>query len=486
MHSLLIVAPSHTRTMLNSRVNSLLFAHTLYREDLLERVMSSTSIVFFCALELKPIVGAKYASYLSPSDVAGAGIVLPTTCAGEHTVEDGYEDDDKKTTEERAVLRSLRGYMKALKERRLLAVSSIDGIIDFWKQILSVSGNTPSNSERSLQRFVDEDHDFDPYSFKRKTITILMRYLPAMWSHEAVSSLPPSTVRNLLDLMQVAIKTLLDCKLFPLQSAVSERDRLKPSSEVVESTTSAFSFAAARASARASRRAVGGSEMAVNPFRVQENVVATLTDMGFTDGDVRRMAAAHRTNSISALTTHLLELGSSAMQSAAAVTGDSTAPVAADDAAETASASATTYDPDSATSTATAASGLTVSEGVILPPEQLEIQTSESLDSDTTPQPIIAGDSSGDTQSSVNIPTVTLQQPCELVLTTLKPLPLIPRRPTENLQKSKTFLHQILRKTLSMVPLSCLRLIERGVVKARGEWGIEVSSVNQVAITALL
>jgi hypothetical protein len=442
--------------------------------------MSSTSIVFFCALELKPIDGAKYASYLSPSDVAGAGIVLPTTSAGEHTVEDGYEDDDKKTTEERAVLRSLRGYMKALKERRLLAVSSIDGIIDFWKQILSVSGNTPSNSERSLQRFVDEDHDFDPYSFKRKTITILMRYLPAMWSHEAVSSLPPSTVRNLLDLMQVAIKTLLDCKLFPLQSAVSERDRLKPSSEVVESTTSAFSFAAARASARASRRAVGGSETAVNPFRVQENVVATLTDMGFTDGDVRRMAAAHRTNSISALTTHLLELGSSGMQSAAAVTGDSAAPVAADGAAETAS------DPDSASATASAASGLTVGVGVILPPERLEMQTSESLDSDTTPQPIIAEGSSGDTQSSVNIPTVTLQQPCELVLTTLKPLPLIPRRPTENLQKSKTFLHQILRKTLSMVPLSCLRLIERGVVKARGEWGIEVSSVNQVTVTAFL
>jgi hypothetical protein len=248
---------------------------------------------------------------------------------------------------------------------------------------------------------------------------------------------------------------------------------------VVESTTSAFSFAAARASARASRRAVGGSEAAANPFRVQENVVATLTDMGFTDGDVRRMAAAHRTNSISALTTHLLELGSSAMQSAAAVTGDSAAPVAADGVAEAAS------DPDSAYATATAASGLTAGVGVILPPERLEMQTSESLDSDTTPQPIIAGGCSDDTQNSVNITTETLQQPCELVLTTLKPLPLIPRRPTENLQKSKTFLHQILRKTLSMVPLSCLRLIERGVVKARGEWGIEVSSVNQVDMTAL-
>lgn len=470
-------------------MNSLLFAHTLYREDLLERVMSSTSIVFFCALELKPVEGGKYASCLSPSDVAGAGIVLPTTSAGALSVEDGYEDDDKKTTAERALLRSLRGYMKALKERRLLAVSSIDGIIDFWKQILSVSGNTPSNSERSLQRFVDEDHDFDPYSFKRKTITILMRYLPAMWSHEAVSSLPPSTVRNLLDLMQVAIKTLLDCKLFPLQSAVSERDRLKPSSDAVEATSSAFSYAAARASARASRRAVGGSEAAFNAFRVQETVVATLTDMGFLDEDVRRMAAAHRTNSISTLTTHLLEMSSSASlagtgnPAAAAVPGNTAVPVIDDSVAVTASATgagtdpATDPDPASVPDLAPVSIDAEVDGGI---KEVLPVPLTAPIDA--TPQPIIAGGYNTDTQtsSSSSIPAITVQQPCELVLTVLKPLPLIPRRPTENLQKSKTFLHQILRKTLSMVPLSCLRLIERGVVKARGEWGIEVSSVNQV------
>lgn len=456
--------------------------------------MSSTSIVFFCALELKPVEGGKYASCLSPSDVAGAGIVLPTTSTGALSVEDGYEDDDKKTTAERAVLRSLRGYMKALKERRLLAVSSIDGIIDFWKQILSVSGNTPSNSERSLQRFVDEDHDFDPYSFKRKTITILMRYLPAMWSHEAVSSLPPSTVRNLLDLMQVAIKTLLDCKLFPLQSAVSERDRLKPSSDAVEATSSAFSYAAARASARASRRAVGGSEAAFNAFRVQETVVATLTDMGFLDEDVRRMAAAHRTNSISTLTTHLLELSSSASLAGAgipaAVPGDTAVPVIDDSVTESASAiaasTATATDPDPAT----VPDPTSVSIDAEVDGEMKEtLPVSLTSPIDTTPQPIIAGGYSTDTQSSSSsIPTIIVQQPCDLVLTVLKPLPLIPRRPTENLQKSKTFLHQILRKTLSMVPLSCLRLIERGVVKARGEWGIEVSSVNQVtknSITAI-
>ena len=141
--------------------------------------------------------------------------------------EEEYDDDDSKSDSDRAILRIKRGKRKALKERRLLAVSSIDGIIDFWKQILFVSGLTPSSSERALQSFVDETHDFDPYAFKRKTITTLMRYLPAMWGHEDISSLPPSTVRNLLDLMQVAIKSLQDSKLFPLQSAVSERDRLR-------------------------------------------------------------------------------------------------------------------------------------------------------------------------------------------------------------------------------------------------------------------
>ena len=67
------------------------------------------------------------------------------------------------------------------------------------------------------------------------------------------------------------------------------------------------------------------------------------------------------------------------------------------------------------------------------------------------------------------------------IITVSKPLPPIPRRPTDELQQNKTILQTIYQKVTKMIPLSCLRLIERGVVNSGGEWGIEVSSVNQVS-----
>ena len=309
----------------------MLFTHTLYRDDMLERVISATSTVFFCALELTPenIAGSSgSARNVDPGSLQESDLDIGVE----------YEDDESKSTEERTLLRAKRGLRKALKERRLLAVSSIDGIIDFWKQILTVSGNTPCTSERTLQSFVDEDHDFDPYAVKRRTITILMRYLPSMWAHEAVSSLPPSTVRNLLDLMQVALKAIQDSKFFPLQSTVSERDRQRSTTDmhvVVPASSSAptnvtltlVNTAApvpSRPNARLLRRGATG-DGASSSFRVYESAVTILTDMGFLEADVRRLATAHRTNSITTLTTHLLEMGSTPTGTGVEATRDATA-----------------------------------------------------------------------------------------------------------------------------------------------------------------
>jgi hypothetical protein len=444
----------------------LLFTHTLYRDDMLERVISATSTVFFCALELKPEKAAEssgFARNVDPGSLQESDLDI-----GEE-----YEDDESKSTEERTLLRAKRGLRKALKERRLLAVSSIDGIIDFWKQILTVSGLTPSTSERSLQSFVDEDHDFDPYAFKRRTITILMRYLPSMWAHEAVSSLPPSTVRNLLDLMQVALKSLQDSKFFPLQSAVSERDRQRSTTEALVPSTSASAaisaaaLAPSRANARLLRRGATSDGAPSAAFRVYESAVTILTDMGFLEADVRRLATAHRTNSISTLTTHLLEMGStptgvgveSTRDAAAAFLAAASAAVAAMIPAESSSSSSS-----SSSDIPKIESEPSLAEGgydeMDIPPSQEDTHLeAEDL---SEPSPVVNGDAT------------------EVVITVAKPLPLIPRKPSEKLQKGKAVLQQILQKVLSMVPLSCLRLVERGVVKPGGEWGIEVSSVNQV------
>jgi hypothetical protein len=92
-------------------------------------------------------------------------------------------------------LKTKRGERKAMKERRLIAVSSVDGMIDFWKIILTVSAMNVTSTEKALQLFADDSHDYDPYVLKRKTIAILMRYLNALWSDASVHTLPPSTVR---------------------------------------------------------------------------------------------------------------------------------------------------------------------------------------------------------------------------------------------------------------------------------------------------
>lgn len=200
--------------------------------------MSDTSRVFFCALGAAAVAKA----------ISGTGIdvegVAANSDGGVIKAREGdeLEDDESKSDAERLVLRMKRGERKALKERRMIAVSSIDGLIDFWKLILTVSGTAPTSSDRALQLFVDESHDFDPYAVKRKTIAILMRYLDALWSDDRVHTLPPSTVRNLLDLLNVAIKALQDSKSFPLQSVVSERERLRS----VEAAVNASALSASR------------------------------------------------------------------------------------------------------------------------------------------------------------------------------------------------------------------------------------------------
>lgn len=402
-------------------------------------------------------------------------------------LEEEYDDDETKSDADRAILRNKRGKRKALKERRLLAVSSIDGIIDFWKQILVVSGLTPSGSERALQGFVDETHDFDPYAFKRRTITTLMRYLPAMWGHEDISSLPPSTVRNLLDLMQVALKSLQDSKLFPLQSAVSERDRLRTTiitPSVADGVAGPIpTSVAATAGSSARRRAA-----AANVFRVSEGAVGILADMGFRDEDVRRLAVAYRTNSVTALTNHLLEYGSGpgpgadpanrAIDVSAILTVDSDAVAATSEATTVTNTDLSTYShsvPDPETSATSALDPLTAEAAASA--MQLIVPTVDD-------SPVLTTAASANASASISAVSgsgTAVSSGVQIPLTVTKPLPSILRRPTEELHRDKAVLQTVFQKVFRMVPLSCLRLIERGVVSSGGEWGIEVSSVNQVS-----
>ena len=80
--------------------------------------------------------------------------------------------------------------------------------------------------------------------------------------------------------------------------------------------------------------AVGASDGVQSSFRVNESSVLILTDMGFLAEDIRRLATALRTNSISTLTTHLLELSSMPPVTSSAGSSSTTAATALDTAVD--------------------------------------------------------------------------------------------------------------------------------------------------------
>jgi hypothetical protein len=346
-------------------------------------------------------------------------------------------------------------------------------MIDFWKLILTVSSMNPTSTDKALQLFADDSHDFDPYILKRKTIGILMRYLNALWSDERVHTLPPSTVRNLLDLLNVSIKACQDSKAFPLRNAVSESQRLRS----VEAAVNASALSASRI-----RRGAGSQPVA---FVLNDNTLNALTDMGFVEADVRNLAATYRTNSVATLTNYLLEAPSSSYPSASS---SSAARSSSASSAAAASSSITAVDlstdssalpldiphPIAESSSATASSSS--SNGI--PPESdeilgdLPIPPSDTLS--TTEEVTVSAIEATESQS-VDSKSSSLDVESGVVVP-YQPLPSTEqKRSTEELQKDKTLLHLVLKKLYSAIPMTSLRLLELGVV----DGGADTSTVNQ-------
>jgi hypothetical protein len=213
--------------------------------------------------------------------------------------------------------------------------------------------------------------------------------------------------------------------------------------------------------------------------------------MGFLADDIRRLATALRTNSISTLTTHLLELSNMPPVISSAVSG-----TALDSAVEgvtaipeqtCSSAVDTTAVAENTTTSETNTNGdaigdIDVGGDVDNTSSTAAVDAEHSMDiPDTSEQPSINLNSDIGDGSPVEAITSS-----EFSFTITKPLPLIPRLPSEKMLRGKAVLQQILQKVLSMVPSSCLRLIERGIVRSGGEWGIEVSSANQVQLVSLM
>lgn len=198
----------------------------LYYGKFIEKLALATSVVFLTCLRESPTAEEFSRPFSNLSD-------LLTYRSSVDKNEDDNDDDsdagDVDLVEEQSTDKYIR---KKIKDRRMLAVSNVDLIIDLWKNFYR-SYVITSSGPLELMELSDASHFFDPIVLKRKLLLTISRYVGQTWSHQYLYSLPPTTVKNVLDLVQVVLKSLFDAKNEPLSSRKNgkQRRRLHPLTE---------------------------------------------------------------------------------------------------------------------------------------------------------------------------------------------------------------------------------------------------------------
>jgi hypothetical protein len=213
--------------------NTLLLAHLFY-SGILEKLMGVTVNVYLSCLRLAPA-----SSTTGPSALEVDNLSMDEGDVSSH----GDTDEGRRER-------------RMLKERRILAVSNVDNVIEFWRIFLNSMGGTADADPlaRRLQSMANDDCDFDALVLRRKVLQLVLRHIYQCWSHPLMYSLPPTTVRTMLDMMHVSVKNLLDVKAFPSRFvAATTRDKtdaklsissligLDPASDALSSSTSRIS-----------------------------------------------------------------------------------------------------------------------------------------------------------------------------------------------------------------------------------------------------
>lgn len=213
-----------------------------------------------------------------------------------------------------------REYRLALRERRLLAFSSLDGLIDVWRQCLNfINTHTPpttgyngnaiggnlSGIERAFVKYLSSNNDYSshcnyhPELFKRYLYYIVMKYLIPVFSHPLLPVLPATLVKNILDLMNLSIKVAQEIRTWHIKTP----SKYYQASSNISSSNNVAEFDRSQhpSSRRGQRSAVGTS------FSPNEETIVALIEMGFERSDIVRAITAHRTNNIMQLVPILIE-----------------------------------------------------------------------------------------------------------------------------------------------------------------------------------
>jgi hypothetical protein len=200
--------------------NILLMTH-LYHGKFIEKLALATSLVFLtCLRESQTVRDEQSCSSLD----------LIQLIQYRPSLDKEDEENDESDADETMDIvmiddsRTSKSFQMRVKDRRMLAVSNVDLIIDLWKNFFRSYVVTSSGPLELMERS-DATHTFDPIVLKRKLLITLVRYIGQTWSHDLLYSLPPTTVKNVLDLVQVVIKSLYDAKNDPLSSRKNGKPR---------------------------------------------------------------------------------------------------------------------------------------------------------------------------------------------------------------------------------------------------------------------
>jgi hypothetical protein len=210
---------------------NLLLMTFLFHGKFIEKLSLATSLVFLTCIREPPLVNETQHSSSSASSVTDniSQILQYQSSMDKYSDENDDESDigesmevvDVDVDEGQSNQKSLR---KKIKDRRMLAVSNVDLIIDLWKNFFR-SYSVTSSGSLELMELSDATHSFDPIVIKRKLLMTLVRYVGQSWSHEYLHTLPPTTVKNVFDLVQVVIKSMFEAKNDPLTSQKSSKQR---------------------------------------------------------------------------------------------------------------------------------------------------------------------------------------------------------------------------------------------------------------------
>lgn len=176
--------------------NILLLMHLLH-DGFIDKLLHSSSLVFLTCLQHDNDVN----TFDVPASIGNAAVGDLKSSPEE----DGSASDCSSDADE--LVKRAWHEKRVLKERRMLAVTNIDIVIELWKLFFGPF-SLSLRAASLLKDASDASHDFDITALRHQVYCLQVKYLFQTWSHPRLYTLPPTSVRHVLELLNIVSKTL--------------------------------------------------------------------------------------------------------------------------------------------------------------------------------------------------------------------------------------------------------------------------------------